>query len=538
VLDSGAGTREMRQKRLGLVASGSLGLALALGLGCGRSSLINTGEDALAGSTSLAGSAGSRSVSAGGKGSAGSGFGGTFGQAGTPSGGFINGGFPSAGFPSAGFPSGGFPNEGCQLPVGDCRRDGDRECLDSRQPCEGALGAPRDFGTTRAFVRDIAISSSGQIAIAGDFVGVLDFGGLSEPLVSVGVDATNTDAFVASFDSLGNAVWAYSFSSESSTASGVRFTPAGDVVAQGKRGPMTFLIWLNAQGEITSSQLTRCVSCEPGHVAVDNDGNVVLGGSYTGELFHAGATLNHTGSAGYVIKLNKNGDLLWAQNVVPDSWTSAVTTGVVVDDEDSVVVVGNGEHDSSTGAFFRKLSANGQERFTRQLQASGQITFRAVAVDRRMQIVVAGELEGQMSSAGKLYQSSSSAVPDLWWARYDGDGQLAVQQLYATAGKGVSVDAATVDPFGNVLLAGSVGGLAVDGLLPLTTDALFVLKLRTDGNGVWLRSLPGTAQKAALAADNQGNAWVGASFDGQQQLGDTAIDAAGNLHGILFKLSP
>lgn len=519
----------MRQKRsLGWVALSSLGLGL--GLGCGRSSLLNTGEEAIGGSASRAGSsaAGSASVSAGGKGSAGSGFGGTFGQAGTPSGGFFNGGVSS----------GGVTNEGCQLAVGDCRRDSEPECLEPRKPCEGELSASRDFGTTRVFVRDIAISSSGQIAIAGDFVGELDFGGQSEPLVSSGVAPTNTDAFVASFDSLGNAVWAYAFSSERSTASGVRFTPAGDVVVQGKRGPMTFLIWLNAQGEITSSQLSRCVYCEPGHVAVDNDGNVVLGGSYTGELFHAGATLSHMGSAGYLIKLNKNGDVLWAQNVVPDSWTSAVTTGVVVDDEDSIVVVGNGEHDSSTGAFFRKLSANGQERFTRQLQASGRITFRAVAVDRKMQIIVAGELEGQMSSAGELLQSSSSTVPDLWWARYDGEGQLAVQQLYATAGKGIALDAATVDPFGNVLLAGSVGALAVDGLLPLTTDALFVLKLRTNGDGVWLRSLPGSAEHAVLGADNQGNAWVGASFDGQQLLGDTKIDAAGNLHGILFKLSP
>lgn len=522
----------MRQKQsLVWVAAASVGLSVGFGVGCGRSSLVNTGEEAIAGSASRAGSssAGAPSVGAGGKGSAGTGFGGTFGQAGTPSGGFFNGGVSS----------GGFTNEGCQLAVGDCRRDSDSECLESREPCEGALTAQGDFGTNYALVRDVAISSTGRVAIAGDFVGVLDFGGKSKPLVSVGASASNTDAFVAVFGSLGNADWAYAFSSTGiDTASGVRFTPDGDLVVQGKSGPMAVVLWLTAQGEDAGLEQSRCVSCEPGHVAVDNDGNVVLSGSYTGELFHAGAMLSHTGSAGYLIKQNRNGDRLWAQNVVPDSWTSAVATGLAIDDEDNIVVVGNGEHDTSGGAFLRKIYANGGERFTQHLQASNAVAFRAVAVDRKMQIIVAGELTGQMSSAGKLYQSSSNVSPDLWWARYDRDGQLAVQQLYSTHGNGVSVDAAAVDPFGNVLLAGSAGSLAVAGLTPLTTAAFFVLKLRSDSNGVWLRSFNGSAEHAVLATDNQSNAWVGGSFQGKQQLGMAEVDAMGKRRSFLLKLSP
>lgn len=113
-----------------------------------------------------------------------------------------------------------------------------------------------------------------------------------------------------------------------------------------------------------------------------------------------------------------------------------------------------------------------------------------------------------------------------------------MQQLYGTDGEGLSVDAATVDPFGNVLLAGSARALAVDGLTPLATDALYVLKLRSDAGGVWLRSFAGSAKHAVLAADNQGNAWLGSSFDGKQRLGEVEVDAAGSLHGLLLKLSP
>jgi hypothetical protein len=506
---------------------------VALGLGCGRSSLINTGEDAFAGEASVSGAGvgGSASVGTGGKTAGGGNFGGTFGQAGTPSGGFFSGGMASAGFSS-----GGVASEDCQLAVGDCRRDSDVACLGSREPCEGTLIAQHDFGGVRVFLRDVAISSTGRVALVGDFEGVLDFGGKSEPLVSIGA---GSDAFVAAFDSLGNAEWAGAFSSDGvDTASGVRFTPNGDVVVQGKRGPMAFVARMNAGGETTSSQQSRCERCEPGRVAVDNDGNVVLSGSYTGELFHAGALLSHGSSAGYLIKLSSGGDLLWAQNVVPDSWTSATITGVAIDDEDSVVVVGNGEHDSSRGAFLRKMSASADERFTLSLQASGELSFRAVAVDRKMQIIVAGQLRGQMSSQGELFQSSSDVVPDLWWARYDGDGQLAVQQLYQTDGKGASVDAATVDPFGNVLLAGSARALVVDGLTPLTTSALYVLKLRSDTGSVWLRSFAGSANDAVLAADNQGNAWVGGSFAGKLQLGMSELDAMSDLHGFLVKLEP
>ncbi len=520
----------MRQKwSMGRVALGPTTLALALG--CGRSSLLDTGEEPLAQAGSSA--AGSASVGAAGKGAAGSGFGGAS-QAGFP-----GGGFSSAGFPGGGFSSGGVVNEGCQLAVGDCRRDSDVACLESRESCQGALTGQQVFGTNRALVRDIAVSSSGRVALVGEFVGVLDFGGKSQPLASVDSSSGTSDAFVASFDSQGNAEWADTFSGNGpDTASGVRFTPKGDVVVQGKRGPMAFLMRLNAQGEPQGSNQSRCLRCEPGKVAADNDGNVVLAGSYKDDLFHAGATLTHANSAGYLIKLNGSGDLMWAQNVVPDAWTTAEVTGVAIDDEDNVVVVGNGEQAGVPGAFLRKLTPKGEVSFTQQLQASGGIALRAVAVDRRMQIAVAGELRGQMSAGGELLRSSSSADPDLWLARYDRGGQLGVQRLYSTNARGVVVDAATVDPFGNVLIAGSTNSLSVDALAPIANTALFVLKVRGDGGGIWLRSFAGPARQAVLATDNQGNAWVGGSIQGKVQLGMTEHDAMTDLHSFLLKLSP
>lgn len=522
----------MRQKRTFGWVAGPGTLTLAVALGCGRSSLLDTGEEPFAEAGSSA--AGSANVGTGGKSSAGSGFGGAPGQAG-----FFGGGFTSAGFSSAGFPSAGMVNQGCQLAVGDCSRDSEVDCLESHEPCQGALTAQKAFGTNRAFVRDVAVSSTGRVALVGDFVGVLDFGGKSQPLLSVDGATGTSDAFVASFDSQGNAEWTSTFSGNSvDTASGVRFTPSGDLVMQGKSGPMTFVEWLNAQGQTTASNQSRCVSCEPGKVAIDNDGNVVLAGSYEGELIHAGATLNHVGSAGYLIKLNGNGDPMWAQNIAPAPWASTVVTGVAIDDEDNIVVVGNGQQAGKRGAFLRKLNAKGAERFTQELRASVEMAFRAVAVDRKMQIIVAGELKGQMTNEGKNFQSSSNTVPDLWWARYDGNGQLVRQQQYSSSAQGVTVDAATVDPFGNVLLAGSARSLVVDALAPLKESALFVLKLRTDGNGVWLRSFAGAADHATLAADNQGNAWLGGSFKGKVKLGMTEHDAMTNLHGFLLKLSP
>jgi len=519
--------------------SAAIGATLAFclaGSGCGRSALLTENDAA----TGDAGASASRAgMTFGGSKSTAGGpaFGGTFGQSGT----FGSAGFPSVGgFPNGGFPNGGQTSDTCQLAVGDCRLASDAGCEAVREACEGVLLSHQEFVSSEVHVTDVATSTNGRVAIAGTFEGVLDLGGQSKPFTSIDqAGTTHQFGFVASFDAGGQAEWLYVYAtSGTSTASGVRFTPTGHVVAQGADGGEAFAVRLDAQGVIAWSARSLDAIATPGHVGVDNDGNVLLSGTYKGTLNLAGAQLTAARYTGYLIKVDEAGKLAWARDLMPSDWQAALTRNVAVDDEDSIAVIGIGaDPDGGSSAFLQKFGPTGELRFSKELRATTSVELRGLTVDRKMRLLVAGEFTGQLTNANESFDSSGSKT-DVWLAQYSGDGELGWQRVYASDGQGAHAAATAVDPYGNVVLTGSAAALAVDGLDTLTSPSLFLLKLRPDATPIWLRSFDGTAEVATLASDTQSNFWLGGSFDGKLGLDTDLLDGAGMFHGMLLKLGP
>lgn len=426
-----------------------------------------------------------------------------------PSGGFGVAGSPFAGAGFAGM--GGTANDGCALSVGDCRLMSELECLDTHNVCVGELAQQQEVDTQFVLIKDFAVSTSGRLAFAGSFRGTLDFGGDSQPLVSSETGATGTDAFVVSFDASGAAQWSYAYSRNASdVATGLRFAPNGDLVLQGRDDTGVFVERLDVSGNVLWSKWSANNLAKPGHVGVDNDGRIVLGGNYTGTLSLAGAQLSRGAySAGYLIKLDGDGDLLWAADTIPAGWLAVDVTGLAVDDEDNIVVVGNGTDDNGhQGAFIQKTTSNA-DAFVATLLPEG-LSLRSVAVDRNMRVVTAGTFSKSVSYGGKFHELSLGSFYDVWVGQYTRAGELAWQKSFPSGTTGATVEAVAVDAFGNVVLTGN--GLQLDTSVPKPRpEKLYTLKLRPDGSYVWTQSYDVLSVSTVLGIDNRGYIWLGGS---------------------------
>jgi hypothetical protein len=435
---------------------------------------------------------------------------------------------PSAGFPTAGVTGmGGFPNPDCSLSVGDCRLENELQCADTHNVCEGELAQQAEFDTNFVVVNDLAVSTSGRLALAGRFRGTLDFGGDSQQLVSAETGATGTDAFVVSIDASGAAQWSYAYSRNASDdITGVSFAPNGDLVLQGQDATGVFVERLNASGNVLWSTWSASTLTETGRVGVDNDGRILLGGNYSGSLNLAGAQSTRETRSGYLVKLDGDGDLIWAADTIPADWNSASVVDLAVDDEDNIVVVGSGtRNDSTPGAFIQNITSNAGAFSATLLPA--ELSLRSVAVDRSMRVVAAGTFQGKLSYNGQVHELSAGSSADVWVAQYTRQRDLGWQKTFASGTRGASVDSVAVDPFGNVVVTGNA--LELDNQIPKPRpEVLYALRLRPDGSFVWLRSFDPASQHSALGIDNRSNIWLA---------GSSHVDPPG-MYAFLFQIFP
>lgn len=414
---------------------------------------------------------------------------------------------PSAGVPNVG---GSFPNPDCKLSVGDCRLETELACADMHNVCNGELAQMQEHDANAVYINDVAVSSSGRLALAGRFRGTLDFGGDSAPLVSAETGATGTDAFVVSIDASGAAQWSYAYSRNASDdVTGVSFAPNGDLVMQGRDATGLFVQRLDVSGEVVWSDWNANTQALPGRVGIDNDGRILLGGSYMGTLNFVGAQLSRGSGAGYLIKLDGDGNFSWSADTIPAGWLAAAVTGLAVDDEDNIVVVGNGTDDKGRqGAFIQKITSNA-DAFVATLLPEG-LSLRSVAVDRNMRVVTAGTFSKSVSYEGQFHELSLGSLYDVWVGQYTREGELGWQKAFASGTKGATVDDVAVDPFGNVVVTGN--GLERDAPLPNPKpEKLYALRLRPDGSFVWAQLFDPFSQHSALGIDNRSNIWLAGS---------------------------
>ncbi len=309
-------------------------------------------------------------------------------------------------------------------------------------------------------------NETGDLAIAGRFVGDLDFG--AGALTTSG--DSDRDLFVASLDADGNENWSRSIDSTGSQAMArhVSVDSVGDVVVVGHFSDSVnlgdgvaavdqfsyfvakysaasgSLIWshvLESDSSIFGSDLGNLPNLQ---VAIDSADGVVLSADFSGslDLGLGGGNPSATNSRDALIaRYDVDGDLDW-HAVLSGAGKEAVNS-IAVDSNDRVVVGGSFTNSITIGAttlsapgtkhdgFVAQFSSAGLPLWAAQVGAgSGTNSVEGLAIGSNDDILITGELQGLATVAGgepvetTINIASGLYSPDAFTAKLNSAGAL------------------------------------------------------------------------------------------------------------------
>jgi hypothetical protein len=228
----------------------------------------------------------------------------------------------------------------------------------------------------------VAHVASGNVLIAGDFCGKMDFG-----TTTVETKGAEVDAFVAVIDPFGEDVYSRSFGGKGAQIARAAAVDAdGNAIIAGSfdqafddgTGAVAsaglddaFVIKLDPKGKLLwSLSFGGTESDIPRSVAVDAMGNVIVGGSFGGTVdFGAGPHTAGVGhSSGFVLQLDPDGKTLWSKSFGVDN--DVVVSGVAVGPNGNVATTGTflGTTDFGGGPA---TSAGAEDAFVEVMSSAG-----------------------------------------------------------------------------------------------------------------------------------------------------------------------
>jgi len=237
----------------------------------------------------------------------------------------------------------------------------------------------KGFGDGGHVGAGMAIDSAGNVVLAGEFSGTVDFGG--GPLTAAG----DYDMFVAKFDANGNHVWSKGFGDAGHDVAGPSVDSAGNVVLVGRcaagtvdfgGGPLTnagsagfFLAKFDPNGNhVWSKRLGDAGDSLGAGASIDSAGNVVLVGSGKGTLDLGGGPLTTAGNEDIILaKFDPNGNHLWSKLLGGANYDYA--RGMAIDSAGNVVLTGDFSMPVDFGGG--PLTPTDQEIFVAKFDPSG-----------------------------------------------------------------------------------------------------------------------------------------------------------------------
>jgi uncharacterized delta-60 repeat protein len=308
---------------------------------------------------------------------------------------------------------------------------------------------------------------------------------------------TLSDFAVAKFRGSGAQLWQYDLNvtgGGSDAASSVVVDPAGNVVAAGQ-----------TSNTGTGSDFTVAKFDRDGTLLWRQDVTGTAGGvdaawsvatDARGNVIAAGQTTNTgTGSDFTVVKFSKIGTPLWRQDLNGSGNGNDAAVSVAVDKKGNIAVAG-AVFNSSTATDFAvvKMDPDGTLLWEQDLHGAPLAHDQAfsVAVDARGNVIAAGRIVNTLTGH------------DFTVVKFDSAGTLLWQQ--DLTGSDVGTDSAQsvgVDQRGNVVAAGYL-------LNALTREDFTVVKFDGNGTLLWQQALNGTAANSfdvanSIAVDHRGD---------------------------------
>ena len=281
-------------------------------------------------------------------------------------------------------------------------------------------------------------------------------------------------------------------------------------------------------------------------LAVDPDGNVLLTGEFTSTAAFGNHSRTAVGSMDFFIaKVTPAGKFLWVSTgggdlidrgyaVACDQLGNAYVTGHFQSPTatfSDTTVKNGGDYD----LFVARYNPDGKLVWIKSGGGAGYDYGHGIAADRLGNVFVAAAIAGQGNYDGMSVGHAGPA--HLVCLGLNADGK--VRWHHAAAGEGSSSGhAMAADQQGNCYLGGFASGastLAGESLGTAGSRDLVAAKFDSTGNLVWLHSGHGSdsAMIHEIAADSQGNVWASGMFQGKLKLADRTVSNAGR-HDILL----
>lgn len=343
---------------------------------------------------------------------------------------------------------------------------------------------------------DIAVDADGNVYTTGFFRNTADF----DPgpgTYNLTAEGTGLGAFISKLDADGNFVWAI---------------------------------------ELDGTDWERGFG-----IAVDADGNVYSTGYFAGTVdFNPGSgtfNLSSSNFSSYILKLDTDGNFIWAKSTSGSDYEYG--RAITVDDSQNVYVMGefSGAVDFDPGVgittltdsnpngdvFILKLDPAGDFEWARSFVGTSGDVARSIEVDAAGNVYTTGGFYATVDfdpGAG-VFNLTSAGTDDVFISKLDVNGNFVwAKQIGSTAidrGQDLALDIS-----GNVYVTGHFNG-TVDfdpgvGTFNLTSmqhDA-FIVKLDTDGNFAWAKSINGQGfdEFYTIDIDDEGGVYTGGKFYG------------------------
>ena len=314
------------------------------------------------------------------------------------------------------------------------------------------------------------------LALALGMIGVVP--AQAAPVVTFGwargIGSTATDINNAgAVDSAGNVISVGIFSGT------VDFDPSGGVANLSAIGDVdAFISKLNANGNyIWARSLGGALEDGATDVAVDNTGNVYVGGIFYGTVdFDPGAGTSNLTSNGlsdfFLLKLDANGNFVWARSMGGSSYDSV--NGLVVGTSGNIFVTG----------FFGSTVDFDPNAGVSELTSAGSNDVFVGKYDTNGNMIWAKNMGGTIGDSGRQIQ-------------LDGSGNVYTVGTYQGT--------ADFDP-----------GVGTANLTSAGQTDIFVSKLDSNGGYLWAKSMGGSTSDIgrALVLDGNGNVFVTGYFTG------------------------
>jgi Domain of unknown function (DUF4347)/Beta-propeller repeat/FG-GAP-like repeat len=353
----------------------------------------------------------------------------------------------------------------------------------------------QQFISGSVWAQKVFADSAGNIYTTGSFEGTVDF----DPGVGTAnlTSAGRHDIFISKLDRNGNYLWVKQLGGAGDdSVSGISVDSVGNVYTTGTFNrsktypisqtdgtnpvnvldPTIFINKLDSNGNFLWTQQFSSISdYTPSSISVDSTGNVYTTGTFNGTVdFDPGIGTASLTSTGYnydvfISKLDSGGNYLWAKQLGGTGYDAS--SGVSVDSTGNVYTLGtfSGTADFDPGTGIANLtSVGGQESFISKLDRNGNYLWV-----KQLGVINASGISAD--NAGSVYTTGS---------------------FYGT------VD---FDPGANTVNLSSVG-----------ESDIFINKLDSNGNYLWVKQIGGNDNEAAsaISVDNAGNVYTAGTFTG------------------------